>query len=268
MNIKYLLIILLLISTLYADKKITTFVKKDGKFLYVYIINKNIFDLTLKVDAKIDFANKSVQKSKIISLKANSKTKVLEVKRLSNRFKYSSKYKWILGNMNSTHDDNYLYRLPYKLNTKQMVSQGFNGNFSHFKQSKYAVDFALDANTKIYAARAGQVVLVKNDFKKGGNSRKFIKFANQITIKHADGTYASYAHLRYKGSIVKEGDFVQRGQFIGYSGQTGYANGPHLHFIVYKAKNHKERESIKVKFIAKRGIIKEPLEKEFYIVQP
>jgi murein DD-endopeptidase MepM/ murein hydrolase activator NlpD len=33
--------------------------------------------------------------------------------------------------------------------------------------------------------------------------------------------------------IVKAGDHVTRGQLIGYSGKTGYALGPHLHFTIF-----------------------------------
>lgn len=56
-------------------------------------------------------------------------------------------------------------------------------------------------------------------------------------IMHADGTYASYAHLAYKGALVKEGEFVKRGQKIGLSGLAGYTRGPHLQFVVRKERN-------------------------------
>lgn len=53
---------------------------------------------------------------------------------------------------------------------------------------------------------------------------------NHVTIRHAEGEYGFYAHLR-RGSVgVKVGDRVSRGQEIGRCGHTGNSTEPHLHF--------------------------------------
>ncbi len=72
---------------------------------------------------------------------------------------------------------------------------------------------------------------------------------NELGIKHSDGTYAVYAHLKYKGAFVKVGDKVKQGQSIGLSGNTGWSSEPHLDFSIFK-RNHKGRKikSIKFKF--------------------
>jgi murein DD-endopeptidase MepM/ murein hydrolase activator NlpD len=46
-----------------------------------------------------------------------------------------------------------------------------------------------------------------------------------------------YAHL--SSFAVAKGDIVKSGQVIGYSGNTGYSTGPHLHFTVYASQGVK-----------------------------
>ena len=50
-------------------------------------------------------------------------------------------------------------------------------------------------------------------------------------VKHANGLNTMYAHLSQIS--VTTGQNVSTGQVLGYSGETGYATGPHLHFGVY-----------------------------------
>lgn len=50
-----------------------------------------------------------------------------------------------------------------------------------------------------------------------------------------DNTWAIYVHLKVNGVAVTEGQRVNVGDLIGYSGNTGNSTGPHLHFAVYKA---------------------------------
>jgi murein DD-endopeptidase MepM/ murein hydrolase activator NlpD len=53
-------------------------------------------------------------------------------------------------------------------------------------------------------------------------------------IKGESGTYYYYAHLsRYADGLTK-GQRVDRGQIVGYVGDTGNAKGtPHLHFEIH-----------------------------------
>lgn len=56
-------------------------------------------------------------------------------------------------------------------------------------------------------------------------------YGKWVLIEHGNGLSTLYAHL----SLIKvsEGQGVATGDVIGYSGETGYATGPHLHFTVY-----------------------------------
>ena len=51
---------------------------------------------------------------------------------------------------------------------------------------------------------------------------------NSVIIDHGQGIYSCYYHL--SEFSVKEGDIVSKAQVIGLSGDTGRITGPHLHF--------------------------------------
>ncbi len=55
-------------------------------------------------------------------------------------------------------------------------------------------------------------------------------YGKWIMLDHGNGLATLYGHL----SLIKvsAGDTVNRGDIIGYTGSTGYATGPHLHFGV------------------------------------
>ena len=93
----------------------------------------------------------------------------------------------------------------------------------------YAVDFNMPIGTTIVAARAGEVVAVREQFE-DWNGKDLAE--NFVFIKHADGTVARYFHLNHLGALVEEGEQVKQGQIIAKSGNTGQSGGPHLHFDV------------------------------------
>jgi len=55
-------------------------------------------------------------------------------------------------------------------------------------------------------------------------------WGNLIVITHADGYETWYAHLN--GFNTSENQEVKKGDIIGYLGNTGLSNGPHLHYEV------------------------------------
>ncbi|MCU7616611.1 M23 family metallopeptidase [Chryseobacterium sp. PBS4-4] len=124
--------------------------------------------------------------------------------------------------------------LPFLKEKEYKIVQEQKGNFSHNDDySRYAIDFAMPEGETVVAADDGFVVGVIKDYQYGGNDRKWIPFANFITIYHPkSGLFTQYVHLKQNGSFVKVGDSVKRNQPIGLSGETGYTSGAHLHFNV------------------------------------
>ena len=57
-------------------------------------------------------------------------------------------------------------------------------------------------------------------------------YGNCITLSMGGNVSALYGHL--SGYNCKEGQYVSRGQVIGYIGSTGNSTGPHLHFMIFK----------------------------------
>lgn len=132
-------------------------------------------------------------------------------------------------------DTSYVYALPFEEGKNFRVIQGYFSPFTH--KERAALDFNMNRGSHITAAREGVVVRVKEDGTKGGLNRKFRSHGNNIVIQHADGSRAGYWHLQNNGALVNVGDTVQKGQLIAYSGKTGFAFVPHLHFLVWTNKN-------------------------------
>jgi murein DD-endopeptidase MepM/ murein hydrolase activator NlpD len=89
------------------------------------------------------------------------------------------------------------------------------------------VDFAASPGTPVLAARGGIVLGTGNTDLTCPNA----SFGKWVFVKHDDGLSTLYAHLSVIS--VATGQSVSTGQVVGYSGSTGYATGPHLHFGVY-----------------------------------
>lgn len=120
---------------------------------------------------------------------------------------------------------------------------------AHTGKLKYSIDYICKENTPLLATQSGEVVWVKQDSKIGGDDKKYWYDGNRIVIKHENEEYSAYEHLRYGGAKVNVGDKVKKGQVIGYSGNTGYTKGPHLHFEVFRftgSNKDKDFETLKI----------------------
>jgi murein DD-endopeptidase MepM/ murein hydrolase activator NlpD len=84
------------------------------------------------------------------------------------------------------------------------------------------VDYALPPGTPVPAAAAG---IVKAAGTNGG-------YGKYVLIEHAAGLATAYAHLEAFPAHVAPGARVAQGDIIGFTGDTGFSTGPHLHYEV------------------------------------
>lgn len=90
-----------------------------------------------------------------------------------------------------------------------------------------AIDLRATVGTRVLASKEGVVEGIGDTDK----SCSGVSYGKWVLIRHPNNLSTLYAHL----SIIKVsgGQQIETGQLIGYSGDTGYATGPHLHFAVF-----------------------------------
>lgn len=179
----------------------------------------------------------------------SSRIEIARIKKIdpykSNKFSYQMMTNF--GNVLLTDfDEDYVYDLPFPKGKTYKIYQGYHGKSTH--KDADALDFSLQTGDQVMAAREGLVVYTVENNDRGCPSRSCAQFANTILIMHSDGSFAEYTHLRLNGAQVEVGQQVKKGQLIGFSGNTGYSSGPHLHFSVFHNRIDGKRSYIRTKF--------------------
>lgn len=90
----------------------------------------------------------------------------------------------------------------------------------------------------IVAHSDGDVVAVVANIDYNTSASGQRTYGNYVKIRHDNGMYTLYAHMKFGSVAVKVGQRVSRGQEIGYMGNTGYSFGAHLHFEVRDENNN------------------------------
>ncbi len=92
------------------------------------------------------------------------------------------------------------------------------------------IDLGVSIGTSVKSSAEGVVIGT------GDTDRTCVgaSYGKWVLVEHPNGLSTLYAHL----SIIKTetGAKLNRGELLGYSGNTGYSTGPHLHFSVYASK--------------------------------
>jgi murein DD-endopeptidase MepM/ murein hydrolase activator NlpD len=93
--------------------------------------------------------------------------------------------------------------------------------------SHNGVDFRASIGTRVKNVLDGTVVGTGNTDAYPG----CYSFGKWVMVKHDNGLSTIYGHL--SAISVATGQQLDTGDLIGYSGNTGYSTGPHLHISVY-----------------------------------
>jgi len=121
----------------------------------------------------------------------------------------------------NTEIKQYLDLIPNNKPVEGIVTKGLNEE----SENHNGIDIAAQKNSPVFPAQEGMVVFsnILNDY------------GNTIIISHPNNYYTVYSHL--DKAMVSERDYILTDQVIGFVGQTGNSNGPHLHFEIWK-NNH------------------------------
>ncbi len=230
------------------------FSEKKAKGFKVYVSNNEFCPVSLLVNFRAENLVSSRGSQKIFVIPANTEKFLLtelNARDSTKRYSYSLEYQANYGDVNiQQYDKDYPYDLPYPKGKAFIVSQGYNGIFSH--QNTNAIDFTMPEGTPILAAREGTVIKIEIRNTQSCSTEDCQKYNNYVMIMHPDGTIAVYNHIKYNGTTLKPGDKVVKGDVIAASGNTGWTNGPHLHFACFLPGIEK-RQSIPTRFRVDNG---------------
>ncbi|MDZ7682086.1 MAG: M23 family metallopeptidase [Fodinibius sp.] len=94
-----------------------------------------------------------------------------------------------------------------------------------YERQHEGLDFRANVGSKVFATGDGTVKYAQL---KGTYGRLLI-------IDHGYGYESYYAHLSSFAKGIKPGTKVKRGDLVGFSGESGMVEGPHLHYEVHKS---------------------------------
>ena len=167
----------------------------------------------------------------------------------------------------------------YNLNSPIDLPINLSGTFGEFRSSHFHYGLDITTNKKpgyrVYSIDSGSIIRIRV-----GTSG----YGKAIYIDHSNGLTSVYAHLKEFSPKIQEyikkqqylnksysiqkffnvGDFViNKGELIGYSGNTGGSSGPHLHFEIRDTKSQNPINPLSFKY--KYTDDKRPIIKSLYV---
>ncbi|MCB1179714.1 MAG: urea transporter [Leptospiraceae bacterium] len=145
-------------------------------------------------------------------------------------------------------DKGILINLPFS--GKWMVSQGYNGKYTHQELWKESLDFmAVGQDGKVrrgktselsdyytyglpaLAPASGRIIKIVNHLEDNIPGEVDIKnnWGNFVLIEHSQFLFSQISHLQKDTITVKEGDYITIGTKLGLAGNSGRSPEPHIH---------------------------------------
>lgn len=229
--------ILFIYSSLTAQEEnneLKLFFEEDGQILRLLADNDKLYPLSVALSLELKGLKALEELPDIMVVPGEAHNYQMLTFSIPEDRSWSYKYafNYYSGNAHAVHNNEYPYLLPYEEGERFLLSQGYDGDFSHVHEN--SLDFTMPEGTRITAARGGKVVDLKEDSNHGCPKESCNDDANYVRILHNDGTLADYYHLQFNGVLVKLNQEVKAGDVIALAGATGWASGSHLHFIVYQ----------------------------------
>jgi murein DD-endopeptidase MepM/ murein hydrolase activator NlpD len=218
--------------------------------LMLYVQNFKYYPITLGFTLNLE--NLAADQAAPLIYPPRSETRAFSLQRsnANQPWRWNYQYRWQEGSSAAKPDLQYHYHLPYR-GTHRLI-QGFNGSFSHFGAEQYCLDWEMPEGTEVRAAREGIVVETEDRYSAGGPDPNRYK-ANFVTLQQPDGSLGYYLHLKPQGVLVQVGQKITAGTLLGWSGNTGFTTGPHLHFCVQKPQSPEVRISLPISFDTRQG---------------
>jgi murein DD-endopeptidase MepM/ murein hydrolase activator NlpD len=143
-------------------------------------------------------------------------------------FDFESQIKYTLDPSSIPKANNSLLAWPLD---KVIITQRFGktegASRLYVSGSHNGVDFGAKIGTRVLSAGNGTVLGVGDT----DIACKGVSFGRWVFIQYDNGLSSIYGHLSVIGA--SEGQKVKTGDVVGYSGNTGYSTGPHVHLSVY-----------------------------------
>lgn len=115
-------------------------------------------------------------------------------------------------------------------NSTERITQYFRKGVHNGIDLGWSSKYSEQENFDVYSNCKGKVVYIQTGYNNQQGATGSASYGNMVKIKHGNGKFSLYAHLKYVN--VKVGDTVTEKTKIGIMGNTGNSYGRHLHFEV------------------------------------